>query len=381
MIFYGKQFLDNEEVNAVKKVLKSEFITQGPKSREFEQNLKNRFKSKYCLALSSGTAALHLAGKALGWKKNDLVLTTPITFLATLNSIIYNNASPVLVDINKYTLNIDLNLLEDKIISLKKKNKKIKSVIGVDFSGSPCEWKEIKFLSKKYNFTTINDNCHAIGAKYLNDIGYAVKYADIVTHSYHPVKNITTGEGGALFTNNKNFYEKIKNLNSHGVIKGKNWNFKLTDIGFNYRLNEISSAIGISQLKKLNNFLKKRRIIAKNYDNFFKKFNNVKTPYKNKNFKSAYHLYTLSFDFKKNKINKSNFFNFMKKHGFSLQVHYVPLFFHKIYKNYLKFSLSKYTNSITYYDQSFSIPIYPSLKKSDQDKLKLLIKKYLHLKC
>ena len=146
MIFYGKQFLDNEEVNAVKKVLKSEFITQGPKSREFEQNLKNRFKSKYCLALSSGTAALHLAGKALGWKKNDLVLTTPITFLATLNSIIYNNASPVLVDINKYTLNIDLNLLEDKIISLKKKNKKIKSVIGVDFSGSPCEWKEIKFL-------------------------------------------------------------------------------------------------------------------------------------------------------------------------------------------------------------------------------------------
>ena len=380
MIFYGKQSLGKEEIAAVNKVIKSKFITQGPKSKVFEQQLKNRFKSRYCLALSSGTASLHMAGKALGWKKNDIVITTPITFLATLNSIIYNNATPVLVDINEKTLNLDLNFLEDTIIKLKKKNKKIKSLIGVDFSGSPCDWKSIKFLSNKYNFSTVNDNCHAIGAEYYNNIGYAVKHADIVTHSYHPVKNITTGEGGALFTNNKKLYEKIKYLKSHGVVKEKNWNFKLMDIGYNYRLNEISSALGIVQLKKLNKFLQKRRAIAKSYDNFFGKFNNIQTPYKNKNFLSAYHLYTLSFDFKKNKINKSNFFNFMRKKGVSLQVHYVPLFFHEVYKKYLRFSFSKYNNSMNYYDQSFSIPIYPDLKKSELIKIKTLIKKYLYLK-
>ena len=212
MINYGKQYIDNDDIKAVTKILKSKFLTQGPLVNKFEKKLKNLLGSKYCCALSSGTAALHLAGLSSLLGKNDYVITSPISFLATSNAILYSNARPIFVDINETTYNIDENLVEKKILELKKKNKYIKALIATDFAGNPCNWKRLKSLSKKYNFLLINDNCHALGAKYYNDYKYAQKFADIVTHSFHPVKQITTGEGGALLTNNKKIFENAIEL-------------------------------------------------------------------------------------------------------------------------------------------------------------------------
>lgn len=378
MIYYANHFIDKKDIFNVKKVLDNELLTQGKKNLEFENCLKKYFKSKYCSVVSSGTAALHLAGHALNWQKNDYVITSPITFLATVNSILYHGATPVLVDINKDTFNLDLNFLEDKIKNLKNQKKKIKSVIGVDFAGNPCDWKNLKYLSSKYSFSTINDNCHAIGSRYNGEIGYASKYADIVTHSYHPAKNFTTGEGGAVLTNNKNFFEKINLMRSHGVKKQKYWEFDLKYIGYNYRLNDISCALGISQLKKLNKFLKERGKIANFYTNFFSQFTNIKLQKTQKNSFNSHHLFIVGYKFDNTK-HKKNFFSFMKKRGIILQVHYVPIFNHKIYQKKILFNLNKLRNSIDYFKNSFSIPIYPGLKKNDQKKVIYNIKNFLTL--
>ena len=376
MIYYAKHFIDRSDIFAVSKVLDKELLTQGKKVIQFQNSLNKMFKAKYSSVVSNGTAALHLAGYALNWKKNDYVITTPITFLASVNCILYHQAIPILVDIDKDTFNIDLNFLEDKIKNLKKKKKLIKSVIAVDFGGNPCDWNNIKYLSSKYKFSTINDNCHAIGSKYNNDIGYAVRYADLVTHSYHPAKNFTTGEGGAVLTNNKNFFQKIELLKSHGVIKKSYWNFDLKYIGYNYRLSDISCALGISQLKKLNNFLQDRRKIAKFYTKSFSKISDVKLQKTQKNSFHSHHLFILGYKFKNIK-HKKNFFEFMKKKKINLQVHYVPIFHHSIYKRKVKFDIKKLSNATNYFRNSFSIPIYPGLTENEQDKIVYNIKKFL----
>ena len=267
-ISYSKQTIEKDDINAVSKALTKQYLTQGGLVDKFEKNLAKYFKSNYCTVLSNGTAALHLAGMALGWNEKDTVITTPITFVATANSILYSNSNPEFVDIDKNTYNIDLNKLESKIQLLKKNNKKVSAVIGVDYSGSPCDWVELRYLANKYSFKLINDNCHAIGSKYKDDRGYAAKYADIVTHSYHAVKNITTGEGGAIFTNSKKIAEKINILKTHGIEKKTNrhWLYEMEKLGFNYRLTDFQSALGITQLSKLNKFVMKKRKNAKKYD-------------------------------------------------------------------------------------------------------------------
>ena len=206
MINYTKHQIYREDIREVVKVLKSDSLTQGKKVNEFEIKLKKKFKSKFCNVVSNGTAALHLAGMALGWTSKDIIITTPLTFLASANAILYSGARPDFVDINSRDFNIDLNILEEKIKKLKHKQK-IKSVIALDYAGQPCDWEGLQYLSKKFSFSLINDNCHALGSKYYNDPGYAVKYADIVTHSYHATKNISSCEGGYLLTNNKDIYE------------------------------------------------------------------------------------------------------------------------------------------------------------------------------
>ena len=208
-ISYSKQHIDQYDIKSVLRVLRSNFITQGPKIVEFETALKKRFGSKYCRVVSSGTAALHLSALALGWKSKDIILTSPITFLASVNAITYVGATVDLVDINPVTYTIDVNKLEDKIKKYKKKGKKIKAIIGVDYAGHPCDWKSLRDIANKYNLQLINDNCHALGSSYFGNNKYATKYADVVTHSYHPVKHITTGEGGSILTNSNLIDDKI----------------------------------------------------------------------------------------------------------------------------------------------------------------------------
>jgi len=367
MISYGRQYIDSDDIRAVVKVLKSSWLTQGPQIERFESSLKKYFKAKYCTAVSSGTAALHLVALSLGWKKNDIVITSPITFLATSNCIIYSGATPEFVDIENKYFTIDVQKLEKKIKFLKKKGKKIVSIIATDYAGHPCDWVSLRKIADNYDITLINDNCHALGARINNDQGYAIKYADLVTHSYHPVKNITTGEGGAVLTNNKILDNKIKSLRTHGVDHSKNklWFYEMTDLGFNYRISEIQCALGISQLKKLEIFIKKREKISKIYNNIFKKKENFLIPQTKKDNKHAYHLYPLRINFKKLNINKEVFFRYLKKKKIKLQVHYIPIYRQPYYKKKFKFNKSNFPIAEKFYEQEVSLPIYFSLKEKE----------------
>ena len=378
MISYGKQTIDEDDVKIVSTALKSKLLTGGEYVKKFEKELSIKFGSKYCISVANGTAALHLVAKALKWSKNDIIITTPITFLATPNSVLYVGATLDFVDIDSQTNNIDVDKLEYKILDLIKKNKKISAVIAVDYAGHPCEWKKLSKLSKQYKFKLINDNCHALGASYLNNSKYASKYADIVTQSFHPTKNITTGEGGAILTNSTNIFRKISILRNHGMItnakikkKLGHWIYQMNELGYNYRLSDIHSALGINQLRKLDKFIKKRNLIASIYDQAFKNHNNFQIPIKLDNIQHAYHLYPLKINFKSLKVKKL-FFNYMLKNSINLQVHYIPIFLQPYYKKKFNFNKNEFPEAITFYKKEVSLPIYPSLDIKDQ---KFVIKK------
>ena len=383
MINYGKQYLDKKDISAVVSVLKSDWLTQGPKVKEFETSLKNFFGAKYCSVVSNGTAALHLAVKAMGWKKGDYVFTTPNSFLATSNSILYVGAKPIFIDIDPLTFNINVKKLEEKIKINKKKGRRLVGIIATDYAGQPCDWKSLKIIGRKYGLKLINDNCHAIGASFYKNKKYACKYADVVTQSYHPVKNLTTGEGGSILTNHKAIDKKVKLLRSHGVIKKKNkspWSYEMQDLGFNYRLSDMSCALGLSQLKKVNKFIRKKQKIAQIYDKAFQNIKNIKIPLIKKNIQHSYHLYPLRIEFDKFKISKESFFRILRKKNINLQVHYIPIFLQPFYKKNFKFNVKDLKNSIKFYKEEISLPIYYSLKRKEINYVINQIKKILKIK-
>ena len=373
MINYGSHYIDKKDLALVVSALKSKSLTTGTYVDNFEKNLNQYFGCKDSAVVSSGTAALHIAGIVLNWKKGDIVITAPNTFVATLNTILYSGATPDLVDIQMNSYSIDLNLLEKRIIYYKNKNKKVKCVIAVDYAGHPCDWKGLKYLSKKYGFQLVNDNCHAMGSKYEGRLDYAAKFADIVTHSYHPVKNFTTGEGGAILSNNSQYIKKAKILRSHGLIYNNKKNssryYDLKTLGYNYRLTDFQCALGISQLKKLPKFIEKRRSISKVYDNSFQKIEFMKVIDEKKNDYSANHLYPLLINFKELKVSKKQFFLRMLKKKIRLQTHYMPLHFHSYYKKNFKFANQKYPISELFYDREVSLPIYYGLSSKDTEKV------------
>ena len=240
----------------------------------------------------------------------------------------------------------------------------------------------LKYLSNKYYFTLINDNCHAIGSKYKGSVKYAIKYADFVTHSYHAVKNITTGEGGAILTNQKNFKQKFDQLRSHGVTKNLKkssglWEYEMRNLGYNYRITDIQCALGISQLQNLDEKIKRRRILAQNYNNAFQKKEGFTVPRILKSNYHSYHIYPLQFNFKKKGISKKLFFLQMKKAKINLQVHYIPIYHHPYYKKF-NFNKKNYPVSENFYNNVFSLPLYPDLKKKDQDYVIKKINKFLN---
>ena len=377
VINYSFQSIDKKDQNKVLGALSSGILTQGQEILKFENELKKYFNSKFATTVSSGTAALHLAGKALDWNKKDIIVTTPITFIASANAILYNEAKPSFVDINLKDYQIDLNKLETK---LKKFKKKIKAVIAVDYAGNPCDWKNLRYLADKFSFKLINDNCHALGAKYYNKKDYAVKFADIVTQSFHPLKNITTGEGGAIITNDYEINKKVNKLRNHGIedsIKKNYWDKEVKHLGFNYRLTEFQAALGTNQLKKVDGLLKKKQLIAKQYNQFFQNYQNVSIPPVRKNCYHAYHLYPLFLNFKKLKIDKKKFMNFFLKKNYRFQVHYKPIHTFSLYKKKFKFKNNDFPNSMSFFENEVSIPIFPDLKKKTQQELLVLFKKFL----
>lgn len=379
MINYGKQSISPEDIESVKKTLKSNFLTQGPVVQKFEKKLSEYFNSKYTLAVSSGTSALNIVGKVLNWKKNDLVIVSPITFLATANCIERSGAKPVFVDINLEDYSLDIFKLEKKIKSLKKK---LKAIIVTDYAGHPADWEKIYKLKKKYNFKVINDNCHAIGSSINNNRGYAVKYADFSILSFHPVKSITTGEGGAILTNNKKFFQMSQILRSHGVVKDKNkiqkignWYHEMKEMGSNYRLSDIQAALGLSQLKKLRKFVLRRNYIAKFYDKVFGNNELFTIPKKRQNIFHSYHLYPLLVNFEKIKKSKKLIFNQFLKYKINLQVHYIPINTQPYYRKKYKFIKKNFQNSLKFYDREISMPIYFDLTNKQLNYIKKISKK------
>ena len=359
MINYGRHLVDKNDIREVVKVLKSNFLTTGPKIKEFENNILKKFGGKHCSVVNNGTSALHLLGAALNWGKKDFIATTPITFLADANCIVNNNANPEFIDIDKKTYTMDPNKLEERL-----KKKKIKAVIAVDFAGHPCDWKSLNYLSKKYEFTLINDACHSIGAEYFSSKKYAINYADYVTHSYHPVKAFTTGEGGCVISKNKKISRKIELLRNHSIKKEKHeWKYKIFETGMNYRISDIHCALGISQLKKVDKFIKERRKIADFYIKELKGNDNFILPYENKNCKHAFHLFPLLVKFNKVSLSKERIFKKFLKKGIKLQVHYIPVHLQPYYRKNFSINRGELKISEDFYKKEISIPIFPGLKK------------------
>ena len=385
MISYGKHSIQADDIEEVSKVLKSDWLTQGPYIEKFEKDLNSFFGAKYSSAVCNGTAALHLVALSLNLSKNDIVITSPITFFFFVYCIEYVGATPDFVDIDSSSYTIDVQKLEQRILSHRKKGKVVKAIIGVDYAGHPCDWKNIKKVADKYDIVLINDNCHAMGASLNGDYKYALKYADFVTQSFHPVKHITTGEGGAVITNQKKYDDKIKLLRSHGMEKKNNhrersygpWYYEMHDLGYNYRITDIQCALGVSQLKKINNFIKKRKKIASIYDDQLRFLDNVKTPSIKENTSHAYHLYPLKIDFKKNGKNKIDFFDYLIRNNIFLQVHYIPVHLQPFYRKKYGFKIGDYPISENFYENEISLPIYPLLSFKDQKYVISKIKEFL----
>lgn len=373
MISYGKQTIDQFDIDKVVEVLKSGWLSQGPAVASFENDLKNYFGSEFASTVCNGTAALHLTGESLGWGKDDIIITTPLTFLATANCIIYSHATPDFVDIDPITYTIDPNQVEERVKKHKVVGKNIRAVIGVDFAGHPCNWKALREIADKYNLILVNDNCHAMGASYNSDKQYGLKYADVLTQSYNPVKPITTCEGGAVLTNNKTIDDKIKRIRTHGMTKDASllqrndgpWYYEMFELGYNLRLTDLQCALGSSQLTKLDNFVIKRQKIAELYDRLLSGNEYLKIPKSEKEIGHGYHLYPLNISFEKLELSKKEFFEKMKIAGINLQVHYIPIHLQPFYQQKFGYKKGDFPVAETYYNNEVSLPIYPDLSVDD----------------
>ena len=358
---YGKQSIDEDDINSVVEVLKSDFLTTGPKIKEFEDELCRYTNAKYCVAVANGTAALHLASLVL-LNKCDKVITTPNSFVATSNSILYVEAIPIFVDIQEDG-NIDLDLCEEEL----KKDSSIKAIYVVHFSGNPIEQEKLKYLKESYNIKILEDCAHSLGASFGNIKAGSCENSDCSILSFHPVKHITTGEGGAVTTNSKEIYEKLLELRAHGIKRFPDvapWYYEMHSLGFNYRITDMQAALGISQLKKLDSFVKRRKEIALKYDKAF--LNSVVKPLYSFTNNSSYHLFVVKVDFSKLNISKVELFNKMREKKIGLQLHYIPINKQPFYKN-LGYGKEPTPIMNRYYDECFSLPMYSSLSNEEQE--------------
>lgn len=357
---YGKQNITQDDIDAVVETLRSDYLTTGPKVKEFEDALASYCGVKYAVAVANGTAALHLASLVL-LKKDDKVLTTPNSFLATSNSILYVGAKPIFVDIQENG-NIDLDLCEDAL----KKDPSIKAIYAVAFSGNPLNQEKLRYLKDKYQVVIVEDCAHAIGAVYNGIKVGSCANSDCSILSFHPVKHITTAEGGAITTNSKEIYEKLLILRAHGMVKTpdmKPWEYEMRELGYNYRITDIQCALGLSQLNKLESFIERRKEIAKTYDSAFK--NTIIKPLYTFDGNSSYHLYVVLVDFTRLNVSKEELFVKLREKGIGIQLHYIPINKQPYYKN-LGYG-NEYTPVMDkYYEECFSLPMYPLLSDEEQ---------------
>lgn len=348
---YGRQSIDADDIKAVIKVLRSDWLTQGPAVKNFEESLAKYCNAKYAVAVSNGTTALHLAYLAAGLTKGDEAITTPNTFVATSNMLLAVGAKPVFCDINLDNYNIDETKIESLITP------RTKAIIPVHFGGHPCNMDKIQNIAKKHNLLVIEDACHALGAEYKNrKIG---SIGDMSIFSFHPVKSITTGEGGAILTNNPDFYKKLIHLRTHGITKDANGFNVMTTLGYNYRITDIQTALGASQLKKLNRFVKARQKVFDLYKKELANFKEVLTPSTTKDYVSSNHLFVIR---TKDPAKRNPLAEFLKQNGIGVNFHYPAVYSHHYYRQngYENIRLAK---ADLYHASCITLPLYAELKK------------------
>lgn len=358
---YGKQSIDQADIDAVVDALTSDYLTTGPKVKEFEDALAAYSGAQYCVATSNGTTALHLASLVL-LEKGDKVLTTPNSFLATSNSILYVGAKPLFVDITTDG-NIDLDMCEEML----RQDSSIKAIYAVAFSGNPLNQEKLKYLKERYKVVILEDCAHAIGATCNGVKAGSCTNSDISIFSFHPVKHITTAEGGAITTNSRELYEKLLVLRAHGMVKTPDmlpWEYEMRELGHNYRITDIQCALGLSQLKKLDKLIDRRHEIARAYSTAFE--DTIIKPLYAFNANSSYHLYVVLVDFDKLNISKQDLFIKLKDKHIGVQLHYMPINKQPYYKS-LGYGDEITPNMDKYYKECFSLPIYPAMNKDQQD--------------
>ena len=357
---YGHQWLEDDDIRAVVSVLKGDWLTQGPLIDEFEKAIAKYCGAKYAVAVSSGTAALHAAYEAAGIGKGDEGITTPLTFAATANAVVYCQGTPVFVDIDSRTLNIDPKKIEEKI------TKRTKAIAPVDFRGYPAELNEIMRIAKKHKLLVIEDASHAIGSSYRGKkIG---SIADMTIFSFHPVKTITTGEGGMVVTNSKEFYEKMRVFRHHGVEKKPSkgaWYYEIEKPGYNYRITDLQCALGLSQMKKFGRFIKRRKDIVRAYNRAFKNMRELILPVEESFMRPVYHLYVVQLRLSRLKATRKQIFDDLRKEGIGVQVHYMPLHLHPFYKKKFGFKQGDFPNAEAYYGRALTLPLFPAMAKKD----------------
>ena len=381
MIPYGKQNITDQDITSVIEVLRSDYLTQGPVVPNFEKSLAKYAKSKYAVAVNSATSALHIACLSLGLKKGDILWTSPISFVASSNCALYCGADVDFVDIDPQTYNMSTSQLEKKLIKAKKLNKLPKIIIPVHLAGQSCDMEKIHTLSKKFGFKIIEDASHAIGGKYKGkNIGNCT-YSDITIFSFHPVKIITTGEGGAILTNDEKICGKAQQLRSHGITRDPRemtkhidgpWYYEQIDLGFNYRMTDLQAALGISQLKRIDSFIKKRQKIAGLYNRLLANSKLI-LPYQKIDTKSSFHLYIIRVPSNSSLI-RSELFERLLANGILVNLHYIPIYKHPYYQTKYKIKYSDFPQAEKYYAEAISLPIFYDLKESEIKKItKILI--------
>ena len=358
---YGHQWIDEEDIEEVVKVLKSDWITTGPKIEEFENALRRYVGCKYAVAVNSGTSALDIAVQTLNLPRGSEIITTPFTFVATSNAVLYNNLKPIFVDIEKDTRNINPEEIRKKITD------KTKAIIYVDYAGHPCDIEEIKDIAEEHDLYLIEDASHAIGAEYKGKkIG---NFADMTIFSFHPVKHITTGEGGAVVTNNKEFYDRLKILRNHGIDKSAldrfgpeaGWAYDLKVIGRNYRITDFQAALGVSQLKKLDTFLRRRAEILRMYNEAFADIPEIETPVVKSYVKPAWHIYTVLLD----GLDRDKFFSTMRARNIGVNVHYIPIYRFSYYKEHFNNNPEDFPVTEDVFSKIITLPLFPKMKDDE----------------
>jgi len=386
---YSRQSIDNEDVKKVVDVLTQDLITQGPRTEEFEKSFADYVGARYAVSCSSGTAALHIACLALGLDPGDALVTTPITFLSSANCAQFVGATTLFSDIDETTWCLSVPELEKHL-----RNQKVSTVVPVHFAGNCVDLEALKTLQELYGFRILEDASHALGAEYKGSKVGSCNYSEITVFSFHPVKHITTGEGGALTTNDETLYRRMIRFRSHGIHRQidhfknrglaidkdgeqNSWYYEMSEIGYNYRISDIQCALGSSQLRKIDKFTDRRRVIASKYDRSFVDLPGIRIPVEQAWTRHSYHLYTILIDFDKIGLTRNEVMKELRGNNIGTQVHYIPVHLQPYYMKKYDYKIGDFPKAEKYYSQCLSIPMFPDMTAREIDAVIKSIKNFV----